>query len=119
MRKAHFSHRIVICKSLLNRVLALHPCVVRMPKTTEQLYSSNIALLYCFCCCYYSLQPRRRLRCYLAAAFALPRRRPRCYPVAAVLMPSKYCDSVRNTVETCLAAGVKPVEIASELRVSH
>ena len=36
-------------------------------------------------------------------------------------MPScpKYCESVRNTVETCLAAGVKPKEIASELRVSN
>ena len=82
-----------------------------------------------------SLLPRRRPRCYLAAAFALPRRRPRCYPaaalaatpspplllccLAAVLMPPKYCDSVRNTVETCLAAGVKPIEIASKVRVSH
>ena len=34
-------------------------------------------------------------------------------------MPPKYCDFIRNTVETSLAAGVKPMEIASQLRVTH
>ena len=34
-------------------------------------------------------------------------------------MPPNYCESVRNSVKTCLAAGVKPIEIASKLRVSH
>ena len=34
-------------------------------------------------------------------------------------MPPKYSDSVRNTIETCLRAGVEPLQIASEVRVSH
>src|SRR6266480_2605531 len=34
-------------------------------------------------------------------------------------MPPKYSDSVRNTIETCLRTGVEPLQIASEVRVSH
>ena len=34
-------------------------------------------------------------------------------------MPPRYNDSVRNTIETCLRAGVEPLQIASEVRVSH
>src|SRR5213082_417237 len=34
-------------------------------------------------------------------------------------MPPKYSYSVRNTIETCLRAGVEPLQIASEVRVSH
>ena len=34
-------------------------------------------------------------------------------------MPPKYSDSVRNTIETYLRAGVEPLQIASEVRVSH
>jgi transposase len=32
-------------------------------------------------------------------------------------MPPKYSDSVRQTVETCLRAGVEPLQIASEVHV--
>ena len=39
-------------------------------------------------------------------------------PLAAV-MPPRYSDSVRHTIETCLRAGVEPLQIASEVRVSH
>jgi hypothetical protein len=34
-------------------------------------------------------------------------------------MPPTYSDSVRCTIETCLRAGVEPLQIASEVRVSH
>ena len=34
-------------------------------------------------------------------------------------MPPKYSDSVRNTIETCLRAGVEPLQIASEVHVTH
>jgi transposase len=34
-------------------------------------------------------------------------------------MPPTYNDSVRCTIETCLRAGVEPLQIASEVRVSH
>jgi transposase len=33
-------------------------------------------------------------------------------------MPLKYCESVRNTVEICLRAGVRGAQIAEELKVS-
>jgi len=33
--------------------------------------------------------------------------------------PMKYANSVRCTVETCLRAGVPPLYIAEEVRVSH
>jgi hypothetical protein len=34
-------------------------------------------------------------------------------------MPPKYSDSVRNTIETCLRAGVEPLQIASEVHITH
>ena len=34
-------------------------------------------------------------------------------------MPPKYSDSVRNIIETCLRAGVEPLQIASEVHVTH
>jgi hypothetical protein len=37
----------------------------------------------------------------------------------AAVMPPAYSDSVRCTIETCLRASIEPVQIASEVRVSH
>ena len=37
----------------------------------------------------------------------------------AGVMPPKYSDSVYHTVETCLRAGVEPLQIASEIRISN
>jgi hypothetical protein len=34
-------------------------------------------------------------------------------------MPPKYSDSVRNIIETCLRAGVEPLQIASEVHATH
>jgi hypothetical protein len=34
-------------------------------------------------------------------------------------MPPKYSDSARNIIETCLRAGVEPLQIASEVHFTH
>jgi hypothetical protein len=35
------------------------------------------------------------------------------------VIPPKYSDLVRNIIETCLRAGVEPLQIASEVHVTH
>jgi hypothetical protein len=36
-----------------------------------------------------------------------------------VMILTNYSDSVRNTIETCLRAGVEPLQIASEVHVTY